>query len=76
MRQPKVRDTATVTVSKPVNGQRSRRAPKVTRSANRMVEHIKVRSDVMAVARQVRRPGQVIVIESAECVTLVNRRAA
>ena len=75
-REPKVRDTATVIVSRPVNGQRSRRTPKITRPANRTTEHIKVRSDVMAVARQVRRPGQVIVIVSAECVTVVNRSAA
>ena len=75
-REPKVRDTATVTVTTPVNGQRSRRAPKITRAANRMVAHIKVRPEVMAVARQVMRPGQTIVIVSPECVTLVNRSAA
>lgn len=62
-------DVAVVTVSSPVDGRKPRRRT-TRRTANRTEAHVIVRPDVMAAARRARRPGERLVIVSAECVML------
>lgn len=63
-----VRQHALVTVSGAVNGSPRRRGP--DRRKRQRVSVIRVRPDVMAVARSVMRPGERIVLIGPECVEL------
>lgn len=68
-----VRDTASVTVSKPVDGTRHYRARATDRRPRTApVQRQRVDPAVMAQARRIMRPGQRLVIVSPSCVRLVN----
>jgi hypothetical protein len=73
--EPTVRETATVTVKKAVDGtpRRKRRGKGKARLLSTETHSIKVDPRVMAAARAAMRPGQRLVIVDAECVRLVNK---
>jgi hypothetical protein len=70
-----VRDRATVTVKKAVDGTKKRRKPsKMTRRAvTTTLSMDDVLPSIAAAARKVRKPGQVFVVVSRECVRVVNQ---
>jgi hypothetical protein len=68
-----IRETASVTVSKPVSGKRRRRAYPVNVTTRATTTYsLKVDPRVMTAARSAMRPGQHLVIVSETCVRLVN----
>jgi len=72
---PTVYETATVTVSKAVDGTKKRKKP--TQRTRKAVDTTLSMDDVLpgiaAAARAVRKPGQVFLVVSPECVRVVNR---
>lgn len=75
MKDVTVRDSATVTVSAAVDGTKKRRKRgTVTRRAiTTTLSMDDVLPSIAAAARKVRKPGQVFVVVSPECVRVVNQ---
>jgi hypothetical protein len=69
-----VRRTASVSVSKPVDGTRHRRSSVKAHPKASRVTVVRVDSRVMAAARPLLGPGRRLVIVSATEVRIVNRR--
>lgn len=68
-----VRNAAQVTVTEAVSGETRRKAPRGHSRSSR-TKTVKVREEVMTVARKVIRPGEVLVVINERCVELVPRQ--